>query len=115
MQCMHQRGWFDRRCVAEGGEAALPEWRIQGVSFPGGERSRVEAANGSMQQRDKKPAVCVRPCGEASGGPWLHQAAAAGAAVEPACVFFFPQTFLKPSTRSQCNRSYSLRRVSGSM
>ena len=33
-------------------------------------------------------------------------------------VFFFSRTFLKPSTRSQCNRSnrsYSLRRVSGSV
>ena len=26
-------------------------------------------------------------------------------------LIFFPRTFLKPSTRSQCNRSYSLRRV----
>ena len=34
---------------------------------------------------------------------------------EAAEFFFFSRTFLKPSTRSQCNRSYSLLRVSGSM
>ena len=48
---------------------------------PGGECSRVKAANGSVLRTR-----CVGPCAGASGRPSLHQAAAAGTAVEPACV-----------------------------
>ena len=67
---MHQRSWFN--VAKKGGEAALPEWRTQGVGFPGGECSRVEAANGGMQQRHEKPAVRAAMCGRGPvPGAWV--------------------------------------------